>query len=103
MRSIRWIASGTVVGIALAGVAILGGGLLPSPAQGGMWMGRYGMDPGPRYYRAPPAVGVYRYRPAPRARYYRSPGRPGSCGQFRYWDTAKGRCLDARTSPPKLN
>ena len=102
-RSIRWIASGTVVGIALAGVAVLGGGLSPSSAQGAMSMGGYGMSPGPRYYRArPPAMGVYRYRPAPRARYYRSPSRAGSCGQFRYWDTAKGACLAARTSPPDL-
>ncbi|HEY7550528.1 MAG TPA: hypothetical protein VH913_13570 [Hyphomicrobiaceae bacterium] len=39
-------------------------------------------------------------KPAPRAKryYYRSGYK--TCGQYRYWKG--GKCLDARTSPPKL-
>jgi hypothetical protein len=43
------------------------------------------------------------FRPAPRVKrsFYR-PVATKTCGQFRYWSTAKRTCLDARTSPPAL-
>jgi hypothetical protein len=55
-----------------------------------------------RFYRAAPRLKGHAYRPARRARGYRSAVVPKTCGQFKYWSTAKGRCLDARTSPPAL-
>jgi len=65
----------------------------------------YAFGPGPALKKGyVPRVKGYSYRrPAPRlkrARGYRAA--PRTCGQFRYWSAAKGRCLDARTSPPAL-
>jgi hypothetical protein len=65
----------------------------------------YAFGPGPALKKGyVPRARGYSYRPAPRLkrpRGYRSVA-PRTCGQFRYWSTAKGRCLDARTSPPAL-
>jgi hypothetical protein len=103
------------------GPAMKGHGYRPKPLakgyryQAGPRVKGYSRRAGPLpkgYYYAPaPRVQRYSYRPAPRlkgrayrprARGYRSTGAPGSCGQFKYWSSAKGRCLDARTSPPAL-
>jgi hypothetical protein len=66
----------------------------------------HAFGPGPALKKGyVPRVKGYSYRrPAPRlkrARGYRGAA-PRTCGQFRYWSAAKGRCLDARTSPPAL-
>ena len=60
-------------------------------------------------YRSGKAATGYRAaaKPAPRVKrakrsYYRSAVGPKTCGQFKYWSTGKGRCMDARTSPPAL-
>jgi hypothetical protein len=51
-----------------------------------------------------PRVKGYAYRPKPRRakRYYYRPLAQRTCGQFNYWSMDKGRCLNARTSPPSL-
>ena len=104
MRSTAWIGSGAALGIsvgaALTGLVALGGGAL---AQG-MMMPMDGYA-----YRSGKAATGYRAaaKPAPRVKrakrsYYRSAVGPKTCGQFKYWSTGKGRCMDARTSPPAL-
>jgi hypothetical protein len=93
MRSFRWAAMGAVLGAAVAGLGVLGGAP-DAYAQG------YGYYDGSGYRSRP------HLRPAPRAhRYYYYSGPVGyqTCGQFKYWSHEKGRCLDARTSPPDLS
>jgi hypothetical protein len=116
MRSILGIS----LGAALAGLVTLGG-VGDAPAQGSMSnMGGSGYRDGKAAvgYRNParpgPAVKGYGYHPKPLAkghgyrprprvkRFYYRGAAPRTCGQFKYWSTAKGRCLDARTSPPAL-
>jgi len=107
MRSISWVLPGAIV-------AALGGSVLvcsPTGASARMAMGStqtamgYGYPARGYYYRYPARgyyygspIRPYYYRPVKPAPIVRP---PGSCGQFRYW--SKGRCLDARTTPPKLN
>jgi hypothetical protein len=57
------------------------------------------------YTSAPiPRAKGYAYRPKPRRakRSFYRPLAQKTCGQFHYWSTGKGRCLNARTSPPDL-
>ena len=103
MRSTAWIGSGRPLGFGRAGAdraVVLGGGAL---AQG-MMMPMDGYA-----YRSGKAATGYRTaaKPAPRVKrakrsYYRSAVGSKTCGQFKYWSTGKGRCMDARTSPPAL-
>jgi hypothetical protein len=106
MRSTAWIGSGATLGISL-GAALTGlvalGGAGGALAQG-MMMPMEGYS-----YRSGKAATGYRAaaKPAPRVKrakryYYRGAIAPKTCGQFKYWSTAKGRCMDARTSPPTL-
>jgi hypothetical protein len=100
MRSTARIGSGAALGLSLLGIslgaALAGlvalGGSGDARAQGMMMMGE-----------SPPKAKAYRpakKKAAPRRFYYR--GAVGkTCGQFKYW--SKGKCLDARTTPPKLN
>jgi hypothetical protein len=98
MRSILGIS----LGAALAGLATLGGAG-DAPAQGSV--SNMGGGSGYRDGKAP--VGARNpARPGPAMKgaarvkrsYYRS-AEPKTCGQFKYWSTSKGRCMDARTSP----
>jgi hypothetical protein len=71
----------------------------PMPVMG------YGYRAGPRVkgYAYAPRLKGRAYRPARRAkRYYYRGVAPTTCGLYKYWSRAKGRCLDARTSPPAL-
>jgi hypothetical protein len=90
MRSTTCIAS-AALGAALAGLVALGG-------TGGAFAQGMMMDGGPRKAaatkKAPKAA-----KPA-KKRFYRSPAAVKTCGQFKY--LSKGKCLDARTTPPKL-
>ncbi|HEX5999968.1 MAG TPA: hypothetical protein VFZ16_11335 [Hyphomicrobiaceae bacterium] len=107
MRSIRWVASGTVLGAALASFAIIGGSSSPSFAQG-MYGDGYRYRPAPRSYGYGYGPKARAYRPRVQRRYYRprhyyrSVDKSGSCGLYKYWDYGKRSCLDARTSPPNL-
>jgi hypothetical protein len=63
----------------------------------------YRAEPPVRGYRYAPRLKGPAYRPAPRAkRYYYRGVAPKTCGVYNYWSRAKGRCLNARTSPPAL-
>lgn len=89
MRSIVWVASGAAIGAALAGLVALGG--TDRAYAQGMMMGQ-----------APPPKVIPHRTVKPRAkkrRYYYGPAYK-SCGLYKYW--SKGKCLDARTTPPKL-
>jgi hypothetical protein len=90
MRSTAWIGSGAALGLALAGLIGLGG------ADGALAQGMM-MDGGGKAATAKQKAA----KPAPRAKrsFYRAPVAK-TCGQFKYW--SKGKCLDARTTPPKL-
>jgi hypothetical protein len=131
MRSTGWIGSGAAFGLSLLGISLgaaLAGLVTLSSAgdaladgsakQMGYRSGKAAVGyrnparPGPALkgsgYRQAPLTKAHGYGPAPRVkraprakRYYRSAA-PGTCGQFKYWSRAKGRCLDARTSPPAL-
>ena len=77
----------------------------PGPSAKG-----YAFGPGPAlkkgYAYGPPPRGKGYYRPATRPKransfLYRSAA-PKTCGQFHYWSPEKGRCMDARGSPPAL-
>ena len=97
MRSVSGVVARAALGAAMAGLIALGG------SGGAVAQGMMMTADSPRakgtYYR--PARPAPRAKPALRAkRYYRSAVIAGSCGQFRYW--SKGRCVDARTTPPKL-
>jgi hypothetical protein len=96
MRSIALTGSraalGVALGAALAGLVALGG-------ASGVWAQGMMMMDSPK---AAPAKGAPKAaKPAPRVkkRFYRAPA-ARTCGQFKYW--SKGKCLDARTTPPKL-
>jgi hypothetical protein len=89
MRSTTCIAS-AALGAALAGLVALGG-------TGGAFAQGMMMEGTPRKAtttKAPKAA------KATKKRYYRSPAAAKTCGQFKY--LSKGKCLDARTTPPKL-
>jgi hypothetical protein len=112
MRSTAWIGSGAALGIALGSSLLAGlgalGGAGDALAQGMPNVGGSGYRTGAAAagYRkaanpAPQMKGYY-YRPAKRVKRYYRPVAPRTCGQFRYWSTEKARCLDARTTPPKL-
>ena len=91
MRSTAWIGSGAALGAALAVLIALSG------ADGALAQGMMMMDGGGKAATARPKAA----KPAPKVKrsFYRSPvGK--TCGQFKYW--SKGKCLDARTTPPDL-
>ncbi|MFZ1106500.1 MAG: hypothetical protein WAN86_27170 [Hyphomicrobiaceae bacterium] len=106
MRSTAWIGSGAALGLPLLGIS-LGAALAGLVALGGAGgaLAQGMMMPMEGYgYRSGKAATGYRAaaKPAPRAkkRYYRSPTAVKTCGQFKY--LSKGKCLDARTTPPTL-
>ena len=86
MRSIVWLAPGAAFAAALAVLVALGG----SDGAFAQMMG----DP-PAKVTKPKAA-----KPALRGKRYFRPPAVKTCGQFKYW--SKGKCLDARTTPPKL-
>jgi hypothetical protein len=95
MRSIAWIASAATLGAALTGLVALGGSNV-AVAQGMMQMGD---NPPPKATKAAAKRGAT--KPVLRKkRAFRSAPAVKTCGQFKYW--SKGKCLDARTTPPKL-
>ena len=113
MRSTAWNGSGATRGVVL-GLSLLAG--LVTLAGAGDALAQSMSNMGGSGYRSMAAEGLrsnaarpgprvkgYSYRARPRAKryYYRGVG-PKTCGQFKYWSTAKGRCLDARTTPPAL-
>jgi hypothetical protein len=110
MRSTAWIGSGGAFGLSLPGIS-LGAALAALVALGGAGgaLAQGMMMPMDGYsYRSGKAATGYRAvaKPAPRVKrakrsYYRSPATK-TCGQFKYWSTAKRTCLDARTTPPDL-
>jgi hypothetical protein len=100
MRSILGIS----LGAALAGLVTLGGAG-DAPAQGSS-MSNAGGSGGYRDGKAAvgarnaarPAPGMKEGAPRAKRSYYRSAA-PRTCGQLKFWSTAKGRCIDARTPP----
>jgi hypothetical protein len=84
MRSIVWVAAAAA--IVLAGS---GGSFAQSMGQG---MGTPTANPGAKSTAAAPRKQRYYYRGRD--------ARAKTCGQFKYWSGK--RCMDARTSPPKL-
>ena len=90
MRSTTCIAS-MALGAALAGLVALGG------TGGAFAQGMMGDSPGKATTKATKATKAT--KPA-KKRYYRSPAAAKTCGQFKYM--SKGKCLDARSTPPKL-
>ena len=91
MRSTVRTGSGVALWAALAALIALSG------ADGALAQGMMMMDGGGKAATAKRAAA----KPAPRVKrsYYRSPA-VKTCGQFKYW--SKGKCLDARTTPPDL-
>jgi hypothetical protein len=80
MRSILW---------AVAATALVLGGATSTSAQGTGAKKQAGKAPYSKSAKAAPRAKRYGYRSA-----YKT------CGQYHYWKG--GKCLDARTAPPKL-
>ena len=89
MRSIVWLAPGAAFAAALAVLVALSG------SDAAFAQGMMGDSPRAKVTKPKAA------KTAPRAkkRYFR-PTAVKTCGQFKYM--SKGKCLDARTTPPKL-
>jgi hypothetical protein len=98
MRSIVWLAPGAAFAAALAVLVALG-----SPngafAQGMMMGDTPGAKAKPKAAK-PKAAKAKTAKPALRGKRAFRPAAVKTCGQFKYW--SKGKCLDARTTPPKL-
>jgi hypothetical protein len=93
MRSIVWLAPGAAFAAALAVLVALGG------PDGAFAQGMMGDPPGAKVTK-PKAAKPKAAKPALRGKRAFRPAAVKTCGQFKYW--SKGKCLDARTTPPKL-
>jgi hypothetical protein len=97
MRSIVWLAPGAAFAAALAVLVALGS---PDGAFAqGMTMGTPGAKAKPKAVK-PKTAKAKRAKPALRSKRAFRPAATKTCGQFKY--LSKGKCLDARTTPPKL-